>query len=233
MNIKRIVRGISRRIHSCNTYITNRFERRRLKNAKFILISNNCWGYSLYGNIGRPYNTPFVGLFLFPECYIKFLENFENCINLTVTFTDNSRYIQTTPGYPIGILPNGIEIHFMHYKTRQEALDKWNRRMQRLKESMERNTPIFIKFCDRDGCEYSHLQRFHKLNFKNKISIGIRIFNSKNHVYTPKLEDPQCGCALSGNLLYIKRYHYFDITEWILSGQIHRTLWSRLFSLVD
>ena len=233
MNFRRIGCGISRRIHALNTFIINRFEKRRLKNAEFILISNNCWGYSLYGDIGRPYNTPFVGLFLFPECYIRFLENFETCINSTINFSDHSRYIQKKPSYPIGILQNGIEIHFMHYKTEQEALQKWNRRMERLKKAIKINTPIFIKICDRDGCEDNHLHRFHKLNFKNKISIGIRKFNNKNHIYTPKLKDPQCGCVLSGNYLYIKRYHYFDITEWILSGRIHRTLSSRLLSLID
>ena len=97
--------------------ISNAIERSRLHDKNFIIISNNCWGYEIYKVLGREYNTPFVGLFLFPEGYIKLLENFENCMNSELEFTSTSRYILGTTNYPIGLLCGDIEIHFMHYST--------------------------------------------------------------------------------------------------------------------
>jgi len=52
--------------------------RSQLKNRNFTIVSNNCWGGEVYRGFGLPYQTPFVGLFLFPACYIKLLKNLKN-----------------------------------------------------------------------------------------------------------------------------------------------------------
>ena len=57
-------------------------ERSRIGNNKFIIVSNNCFGSELYSSTKRNYNTPFVGLILYPDCYIRFLKNFNQNINV-------------------------------------------------------------------------------------------------------------------------------------------------------
>jgi uncharacterized protein (DUF1919 family) len=54
-----------------NTNVTS------LKNTDFVIIANNCFGGQVYKSFGLPYNTPFVGMFLYGPCYLKLLQNFK------------------------------------------------------------------------------------------------------------------------------------------------------------
>ena len=210
-------------------------EKLRLKDKQFIILSNNCWGFEIYQTLARKYNTPFVGLFLFPECYIRFLENFEKFINSNIEFTKASKYMEgrTSLDYPIGLLCNDIEVHFMHYSSESEALEKWSRRMDRLRKDMENNVPMFVKFCDRNGCTKEHIVRFHALPFDNKLSIGVKPFDSVNHLYQPKMKDPQGAFVVDGLKLYRKRYHYFDVSCWLSNGRVCHSTISRILSLIS
>lgn len=219
---------------TANSFIFS-LEKLRLKNRRFILLSNNCWGYEIYQALGRKYNTPFVGLFLFPECYIRFLENFEKCIYSPITFTQTSKYIKdcTSITYPIGLINDDIEIHFLHYHSESEALEKWDRRIDRLRKDIESNVPIFVKFCDRDGCSKEHLSMFHALPFKNKLSIGVKPFRAANHLCQLKMKDSQGMFVSDGLDLYRKRYHYFDISCWLSKGRVRHSAISRILSLIS
>ncbi|MEP3563104.1 MAG: DUF1919 domain-containing protein [Marinobacter sp.] len=208
-------------------------EKFRLNDNHFVIISNNCWGYELYNVLDRQYNTPFVGLFLFPECYVRFLEDFETCIDSEIKFSTVSKYMSATPSYPVGVVCGDIEIHFLHYKSQEEAYRKWNRRIARLKDARDAKTPFFVKFCDRDGCEQGHLERFHALSFRNKISLGINEYGVSNHLSLPDLKDPEGEHVMDGLSLFRKRYQYFDISDWILSANLHRSLLSRILSLIS
>lgn len=214
-------------------YISRLIESYRLKEKGFVLISNNCWGYELYNVLARQYNTPFVGLFLFPECYIQFLENFETCINCEISFSKSSKYKLKNTNYPVGIIEKDIEVHFLHYSSEQEALMKWNRRILRLREAISANVQIFVKFCDRDGCTLDHMTRFHSLSFENKISIGINQFNSPVHLCCNKLKDLGGNSVMDGVKLYDRRYTYFDISSWILYGKVKRTIMSRFIAAIS
>jgi len=75
----------------------------------------------------------------------------------------------------------------LHYKSLEEALDKWTRRAARLRKAIANNTPLYIKLCDNEGCTSEHLAQFHSLPFKNKISIGVQDFQSPNHIHVPRL----------------------------------------------
>jgi uncharacterized protein (DUF1919 family) len=83
-----------------------------LYNKDFTIISDNCWGGLVYKHFAMPYRSPFVNLFLFPPCYIKLLEDFENNTNSELRFIDglDSKYAEQLQKrnsfntYPIGIL---------------------------------------------------------------------------------------------------------------------------------
>lgn len=214
-------------------HIINTIEYFRLREKPFVIISNNCWGYELYNVLGRKYNTPFVGLFVFPECYIQFLENFDTCINSEIEFSTVSKYMPTNPSYPIGLVCGCIEIHFLHYSSEEEAFSKWNRRLARLKKAKEAKTPFFVKFCDRDGCKKDHIARFYATPFHNRISIGINEFDALSHLYQPELKDLSKGSVMDGLQLYRKRYHYFDVSDWISSGIVRQSLSSKILSLIS
>ena len=133
------------------------------KKAKCI-ITNNCYGLKYYSLRKIEYNTCFIGLFIFAPCYIKLLENFNNIMNLPLTKCVKSKYINN-PSYPVGMLDNDIEIHFMHYSSFKEAYDKWNRRKQRMLDIEE----CTIKMDDRDGYTEEIGRKFINLPYSNKL----------------------------------------------------------------
>ena len=128
------------------------------------IISNNCWGAAFYQQREIPYNTPTVGLWIHADDYLALLEGFSRLIRSPLTFAP-SRHGAFT--YPTGLLGGEVEIQFMHYESREEALSKWTARSQRLPGD---TGDLRIKICDRDGLEQSHLDRFAALPFRNKVA---------------------------------------------------------------
>lgn len=151
-----------------------------LKNRTFSIVSNNCWGGQVYKKYNLPFNSPFIGLFIFCEDYLKLLENFKYYMNVDLIFIEasKSKYSEKLKEYkifgtyPIGVIAEEIEIHFLHYKTEKEALKKWNKRKKRINYEN-----LIIKISDKDLATYELLKKFDKLNYENKIC-----FSSKNYL---------------------------------------------------
>nr|WP_010683984.1 DUF1919 domain-containing protein [Methylobacterium mesophilicum] len=111
------------------------------------------------------YNTPFVGLFLYADDYIKLLTDFRANMSSELRFVTRSRNGQE-PGWPIGVIGDDIEINFMHYGSVEEAREKWAYRTDRLPKEDDN---LLFKICDRDGFSGIHADAFDQLPFKNKI----------------------------------------------------------------
>lgn len=150
----------------------SKIRRKVLKNNNFTIISNNCWAGWVYRRYNLPYLTPTVGLFIMPKDYIKFISNIKYYINNELKFIspeDSSykNYISMVDKrfgtYPIGII-NDIEIHFLHYKNKEEAYKKWNERIKRINYKN-----IIYKFNDQNGCSREDVECFKNLDIDNKI----------------------------------------------------------------
>lgn len=180
----------------------------------FCIIANNCWGAEVYKYKHVPFNTPFIGLFLYPKCYLKLLKNFSENIRSGLRFTTKSAYIGNVNSYPIGLLKDDIEIHFLHYKTVEEAREKWNRRVDRIPAN---ENDLFFKFDDRDGCTPTQLKTFHQLPFQNKISFSIASYPQlKSNVRIIRSKDQTT--VHDGLDLFWVSIKYFDLNAW-LDGQ--------------
>ncbi len=154
----------------------------KLRNKGFSIICNNCVAGLIYQKFGLPYLTPTVGLFFYSDDYIRFLENFENYIQQTLKFVTVSKHPESSVllkrrSYPVGLLGNDVEIHFMHYKTQEEALEKWNRRKKRIDF-----TNLFFIYSDRDNFREEFLQIYEKLPFSHKIFFSSKPRQSKDTV---------------------------------------------------
>lgn len=195
----------------------------------FVIISNNCFGAEIYKRLELEYNTPFVGLFIYGPDYIKLLENFEYYIDKELCFVSDSKWINTSVSYPIGIL-NDIEIHFLHYKNKSEAFSKWNRRLNRMKLINEKDK-YFFKICDRDFTGKEILLRFHKLPYKNKISFSINQLNENNHLVVKENENNHF--VPDGVSLYRYSFQYIDLFKWINTGKITKNRYSNIKSVAN
>lgn len=183
---------------------------------KFTVIANNCWGGEVYRLMNQEYNTPFIGLFLFGPDFLKLLEDFDNLITKPIRFTNESKWMTSKPTYPVGLIDD-IEIHFLHYKDENEALDKWSKRLERMLE-LEDKDNYYFKICDRDLSSDEVLNKFHLLPFKNKISFGLNsIENNKNHIIISEREN---NSVPDGVKLFHVTNNYVDLEKWITTGTL-------------
>lgn len=206
--------------------VVRRIDRLIYRNREFVVISNNCWGAEIYKRLGMPYNTPFVGLFIFGPDYIRLLENLDYYLNCELTFKKESKWIDQSVKYPIGLLDE-LEIHFMHYKDDKEARSNWTRRLDRMNKVKDKNK-FFFKICDRDLVDSDILMKFHDLPYKNKISFGINQLSPKNHFQIKENQNNQT--VPDGLLLYKYSFTYIDILEWVNSGRITKNRYSKIKS---
>lgn len=206
-----------------------RIDRLIYKNKEFVIISNNCWGAELYKRLGVEYNTPFVGLFIFGPDYLKLLENLDYFLKCELTFKNESKWVDHSLNYPIGLLDD-IEIHFMHYKDEKEAWHKWGRRLDRMNKITDKNK-YFFKICDRDFVDSDILKKFHDLPYKNKISFGISKLNLQNHFKIKENENNKT--VPDGITLYRYSYKYIDVLEWINSENITKNTYSKIKSVAN
>jgi uncharacterized protein (DUF1919 family) len=196
---------------------------------EFVIVSNNCWGAEIYKHFKRPYNTPFVGLYLYPDCYLKLLSNWDEYINQPLNFNVDrkSKYCEQPFDFPIGLLGKDVEIHFMHYESEQEAKEKWERRKARMLQVKDANA-YYYKLCDKLGCDVSKMKQFHKLPLANQISFTAYELNLPNNIIVEKrhLESGECP---SGIGLYHLTHYYTDLVLWIEKGRIGSTFVHQLY----
>jgi uncharacterized protein (DUF1919 family) len=78
--------------------------------------------------------------------------------------------------FPVCVLgDSGIEIHFLHYKTEQEAKDKWERRIRRMDWEN-----LFVKYdCGKDYANKESVEKFLNLPYPNKLIFGNEDFGRK------------------------------------------------------
>ena len=176
-----------------------------VNNDNFTIISNNCWGGFIYQSYQLKYCSPTVGTFFMASDYVLFLENFQECLNKNITFIDpkQSKYCEELKSnkkfgsYPIGIIEldsgKSLEIHFMHYSTSQDALNKWKERAKRINFDK-----IIFKFNDQNGCTLDDIKRFENLPYQHKLFFGIKpytknsicIHTLKNKSFLPTSYEP-------------------------------------------
>lgn len=144
-------------------------KRLRLKNTNPTIISSNCNGEYWYYDMKLRFLSPTINLSFDMNDYVKMLENLPWYMEQQIIPYEDDRF-----DYPTGLLGD-IEIRFNHYKTFEEAVEKWEERKRRINWDN-----LFIIGIDGDNCTYDSLKRFDKLPYKNKV-----IFT---HVHYPEIK---------------------------------------------
>lgn len=103
------------------------------------IISNNCVGWRMMQEFDLQYNTPLIALQILPEEFTKFCKNITYYLSLDITeYKELSEYHRKIyermfmyEPYVCGLCGD-ILIVFQHYKTWEEAKEKWDRRKERV-----------------------------------------------------------------------------------------------------
>ncbi len=195
-----------------NKYICYK-RRKKLNHTDFTIISNNCWGGFIYQMFGLKYNTPTIGLFIMERDYVKFLANLKYYCSIELKFIlpEHSKYYKKIGdvNYPIGKL-NDIEVFFMHYKTREEALEKWTRRCKRINYNR-----MLFKMSQRNDCDDDTIRDFININHQNKICFTQAQYSIDNTVYVPGLAElnEKGGDETQLTLEYVDIYEVLNNVE--------------------
>jgi uncharacterized protein (DUF1919 family) len=205
----------------------------RLRRGKFSIVTNNCWGAHIYQELGIPYQTPFVGIFISPDSYLQLLTRLRYYLNSPLGFIPRSSedWIneirdRDTVRWPIGILGDGIELQFMHYRNEAEAREKWQRRLLRFTQDDDQ---VFVKFCDIDKPTPAQIERFDSLPWTHKVFFAARPSSEINSCmvipcHTNRVPD---GFALSK-----LSPRYFDTARWLMRGDGKITWWLKYLNCI-
>lgn len=60
------VEGFRLKIRKIYLYMTKKYRSKKLIDEHFTIISNNCWGGTIYQSYGVKYQTPTIGMFIMP-----------------------------------------------------------------------------------------------------------------------------------------------------------------------
>ena len=194
--IGRIVRKVYR----------NSKERKKLKNNNFTILSQNCIGSIMYHDLGVKFFSPTINMLFEPKDFLKFLSNVKYYIYKEIEF------METDKKYPVGKIDD-IKIDFVHYKSKEEVLEKWNKRRERINWNK-----LYVIACDDNMSEddvkkFDHLSGFQKKilftnNKKHLIKNAIYIYNLFDKADARLLN----FCDFSGRRYYQK---VFDYVKWI------------------
>lgn len=187
----------------------NRKNRNKLNNHDFTIICNNCVGGVIYHELGEQFCSPTVNLFFpHPGEYIEFCKNLE--YYLTCGFIQK----ESDNAYPVGLLDGKIEIHFVHYKDYQTAVDKWKERSRRV--SFDN---IYVILIQRDGCTQKHILEFLDMPFENKIVFAAEEHDNERIIHIPgtrERADTVTDLCLYRNKFTGKRHiDGFDYVSWL------------------
>lgn len=159
-----------------------------LKHHDFTIISNNCWGTRTYQKYGLSYSSPFQSLFIFAPDYLNLITNFsvdKLIIEKFISYEDSKYKTELEKenldkeSYPIGVLKDGTELHFLHYKTAEDAHNKWDRRVKRINVDK-----MIFKFSDGYASDDALIERFDALPYKYKICFTAKAYpHLKSIVY--------------------------------------------------
>lgn len=200
--------------------------RSKLNRTDFTIISNNCWAGRVYQRYGLSYSSPTVGLFFWAEDYIKFISRLRYYMSLElfmIPATESKHYDMLEKRNqlpcPVGKLDD-IEVVFLHYKTEDEAREKWERRKKRINWDN-----LYIKFSMMNCCTEDHLNQFENIDYETKVAFVNRkelLKEGGSFVYVPGYE----SCEDIDN--DTNRYaEYFDINYFLNNKQIlvRKTSW--------
>ena len=149
----------------------SKYRLKKLVNKDMTIISNNCWAGTIYESYGLKKLSPIVGMFIMPEDYLRILGNLDYYFSIKPVFIDinESKWKDLLSKkdnwgtYPIARL-NDVELHMLHYHNHEEALQKWDRRVERVNREN-----LLVKFNDQNDCTLRHIEQFVSLPYQNKI----------------------------------------------------------------
>lgn len=184
-----------------------------LRDLDFSIISNNCWGGVVYEYLALQKKSPTIGCYFFADDYMRFISNLRYYLSQEIEIIDatkskHSKALQEKyeMDIPVGKIDD-VEVMFLHYKNKNIAKDKWERRRKRVNFDN-----IIVKFSDMNECTEEMLRKFDEQEFENIKNVKKIMFikkpnnDYKNAIYYKGFEEAQ---TIENDTWYFKKYFRF------------------------
>jgi uncharacterized protein (DUF1919 family) len=129
-----------------------------------------------------------VGLFFFFPDYVLFLKELERNLKAPLRFVEQSKYQQVNPlADPVAeIGDSGIEIHFLHYPSAEQAERVWRERAARVDCSNADHIVVVAQEQPQDGCTAADVAEFGKLPFRHKFFFTVNQYDLPDTYFIPE-----------------------------------------------
>lgn len=188
----------------------------KLLRKDFSIISNNCWGGFVYQHFDLPYLSPTAGVYFYAEDYMRFIKDLRHYIEHDVISikADESKYREQLyelhqENVPIGLIDD-VEVVFLHYKTFEEAVEKWNRRKTRINWDN-----LYIKMSFQNECKDEFVYEFDRLPFKNKMIFVTKDYGVQSQII---MRDRIGDKMILNDTDWFNKY--IDVTKYINTGDL-------------
>ena len=107
---------------------------------EFSLLTSDCMAGLIYHTMGRQFLSPTINMSIRDPDFLKLLSDFDYYFERDIEFIES-------PHFPIGYIGDGdkrIKIDFEHFKTNEEAREKWYARKKRMTDD------LFVVVADQD-----------------------------------------------------------------------------------
>ena len=106
-------------------FFSRKILRLRLKNRDFSIITDTCIAGVIYHELGLPFLSPTINLWMENVDFYKFVHNLKHYLSVDL------RFVPSPDPTPMAYCDD-ILIHLNHYKTEEEAASKWYERRKRI-----------------------------------------------------------------------------------------------------
>ncbi len=182
----------------------------KLLDSKVSILSANCWGGMTYSSLHMEFLSPTINLFFeTDEMFTRFVSNLEEYMEYPLEY-DKDGFADDVGKYPIGRLRD-IRIHFLHYKTFDDANIKWNIRKNRINYrnivAVLRTESLESAYNFVDQCQY------------RKYVITPRDFGIKNQIILEQTRIINEGMSFGDSLNMVAggKIHIYDVIK-LLNG---------------
>ncbi|MBQ9229385.1 MAG: DUF1919 domain-containing protein [Eubacterium sp.] len=185
--------------------------RKKLTNENFTILCTNCIGGTICHRLGQRFNSPTVNLSIDDThqfcCFLANLDFYLNSEFEEAGFNQN--------GQPCGILKGDrlatasenlpdIFVEFVHYKTFEEGVQKWNERKERINKD---NIYVIMYDCE-NGYNVDGYAKEEDLKLLEAFPCNNKVLLTRN----PDCKKPYAHyIEPNGNSRFQRKYFDFDI----------------------
>lgn len=198
--------------------LTSALRRKQLDDENFTIISNNCWGGTIYESYGIKKQSPTVGMFFMPEDYLKFVANLDYYLKQPLEFInpDDSKWrhiLQVKNNWKTYLIArlDDVELQMLHHHDEVVAQKKWESRIKRVNREK-----LIFKFNDQNGATKEQIDKFMNLPLKNKLCfVSDEDYQVTNDVIVIKQPGKYKGCGIMASREPFGHSKHINITNYI------------------